>query len=160
MWHSYIFRKCCKFWHHTPLSCQKRCSKIQKIWHQNEAPYGQQISSHMHLSARSFFPILSTLHSSDRWIFHRIFPLNVISLENSPKPIWKCFVMDFVLPVYPTKYCRTQKKKWDAIVEFVSNLPCKNMIFPVLLFSSYGANAMTPVFWSQGKSGRRRTVCM
>ena len=47
MWHSYIFRKCCKFWHHTPLSCQKRCSKIQKIWHQNEAPYGQQISSHM-----------------------------------------------------------------------------------------------------------------
>ena len=47
MWHSYIFRKCCKFWHHTPLSCQKRCSKIQKIWHKNEAPYGQQISSHM-----------------------------------------------------------------------------------------------------------------
>ena len=47
MWHSYIFRKCCKFWHHTPLSCQKRCSKIQKIWHRNEAPYGQQISSHM-----------------------------------------------------------------------------------------------------------------
>ena len=47
MWHSYIFRKCCKFWHHTPLSCQKRCSKIQKMWHRNEAPYGQQISSHM-----------------------------------------------------------------------------------------------------------------
>ena len=39
----------------------------------------------MHLSARSFFPILSTLHSSDRWIFHRIFSLNVISLENSPQ---------------------------------------------------------------------------
>ena len=89
----------------------------------------------MHLSARSFFPILSTLHSSDRWIFHRIFPLNVISLENSPKPIWKCFVMDFVLPVYPTKYSRTLRKKWDAIVEFVSNLPCKNVIFPLLLFS-------------------------
>ena len=47
MWHSYIFRKCCKFWHHTPLSCQKRCSKIQKIWHRNEAPYGQQTSSHI-----------------------------------------------------------------------------------------------------------------
>ena len=114
----------------------------------------------MHLSARSFFPILSTLHSSDRWIFHRIFPLNVISLENSPKPIWKCFVRDFVLPVYPTKYSRTLRKKWDAIVEFVSNLPCKNVIFPLLLFSSYGANAMTPAFWSQGKSGRRGTVCM
>ena len=106
----------------------------------------------MHLSARSFFPILSTLHSSDRWIFHRIFPLNVISLENSPKPIWKCFVMDFVLPVYPTKYSRTLRKKWDAIVEFVSNLPCKNVIFPLLLFSSYGADAMTPAFWSQGNS--------
>ena len=114
-----------------------------------------------------FSPFFSTLHSSDQWIFHRIFPLNAISLENSPKPIWKCFVMDFVLPVYPTKYSRIVKKKWGAIVEFVSNLPCKNgknVIFPLcialLLFSSYGANAMTPAFWSQGKSGRRRTVCM
>ena len=56
MWHSYIFRKCCKFWHHTPLSCQKRCSKIQKIWHQNEAPYGQQISSHMLSAQLWYFP--------------------------------------------------------------------------------------------------------
>ena len=47
MWHSYILRKCCKFWHSTPLSCQKRCSKKQKIWHQNEALYGQQIASHI-----------------------------------------------------------------------------------------------------------------
>ena len=47
MWHSYIFRKCCKFWQSTPLSCQKRCSKKQKIWHQWEALYGQQISSHI-----------------------------------------------------------------------------------------------------------------
>ena len=47
MWHSYIFRKCCKFWHHTPLSCQKRCSKIQKIWHQNEAPYALRNFTHM-----------------------------------------------------------------------------------------------------------------
>ena len=54
MWHSYIFRKCCKFWHHTPLSCQKRCSKIQKIWHRNEAPYGQQISSHMEFCPKNF----------------------------------------------------------------------------------------------------------
>ena len=48
MWHSYIFRKGCKFWHSELISCQKRCSKIQKIWHQNEASYGQQISSHMY----------------------------------------------------------------------------------------------------------------
>ena len=80
MWHSYIFRKCCKFWHHTPLSCQKRCSKIQKIWHLNEAPYGQQISSHMRdtsltYAGHSFLPLLFSFASEscteertrDRW---------------------------------------------------------------------------------------------
>ena len=45
MWPSYIFRKCCKIWHSIKLP--KRCLKIQQIWHQNEALYGQQISSHM-----------------------------------------------------------------------------------------------------------------
>ena len=53
MWGSYIFRKGCNFWHSEPISCQKRCSKIQKIWHQNEALYGQQISSHI-CSYKSF----------------------------------------------------------------------------------------------------------
>ena len=37
MWHSYIFRKGCKFLHGKPISCQKRCSKIQNIWHQIQA---------------------------------------------------------------------------------------------------------------------------
>ena len=49
MWHSYIFRKCCKFWHHTPLSCQKRCSKIQKIWHQIHALYALRNFTHIYV---------------------------------------------------------------------------------------------------------------
>ena len=39
MWGSCIFRKYCKFWHSQPISSQKRCSKIQKIWHRIQALY-------------------------------------------------------------------------------------------------------------------------
>ena len=50
MWHSYIFRKCCKFWHCTPLSSQKMCSKKTKNMTSNSCsvrpekfhPYGQK----------------------------------------------------------------------------------------------------------------------
>ena len=50
MRHSYIFRKCCKFWHSTYLRCQKRCSKKQKIWHQNEALYALRNFTHMYIT--------------------------------------------------------------------------------------------------------------
>ena len=30
MWHSYIFRKCCKYWHSIPISCQKKVLKNTK----------------------------------------------------------------------------------------------------------------------------------
>ena len=48
MWHSYIFRKCCKNWHSALISCQKRRSKIQKIWHQIHALYALRNFTHMY----------------------------------------------------------------------------------------------------------------
>ena len=47
MWRSYILRKCRKFWHSKPISCRKRCSKIQKIWHQTHALYALRNFTHI-----------------------------------------------------------------------------------------------------------------
>ena len=47
MWHSNIFRKYCKFWQREPISCQKRWSKIQKIWHKIHALYALRNFTHI-----------------------------------------------------------------------------------------------------------------
>ena len=47
MWHSYIFKICCKFWHRIPLSCQKKVLKKTKnmtskwgfVWSADLLPY-------------------------------------------------------------------------------------------------------------------------
>ena len=82
MWGSYIFRKGCNFWHSDPKKCQKRCSKIQKIWHQIHALYALRNFTHIYIEGFGLFLFASTC---------RKFLMTSCSQETTPFPPFQYF---------------------------------------------------------------------